>query len=644
MEQLVKSIRGRSTVSVSTRANRSDAKKSEACFKTAWEEIVIRSCLFLRLGRLWGWMLTMFVFVTGVFAQDQIELVLPPAKLLPSQVKYPDGATKETQEVIRLLGDRTEYQAAARALIAATLASSQEGQSLISDPSLTRVLSSDLDDPRFSCIIHVLKWKDTEMAIDQEQWFTYQGGRWSAEQFFGLRIFGNRRVALLAIHLNARGMSSDRIALARIKTVSRAASAALSAKAIDTAAQALLKAVNAAATETPPQDSNVQTALESIRKDLEQVHKQAGATWTNATRAVDEATAATTYYANSVRGESTVRAELSTRLAKTIDQTDKSLAAFPGSLSLAKQIDLTTLGSLANAAGVKTASDAFTKAIEDVTVPGFSSGAAARVDFDSRLASNLVPSATGDNFVYIAREDLAITFPFSKLAYRIDVTKKLPAPVSNLLSLINFAGQGDEFNKEAPEPIAIWGGRLMDVRYVPSDMVVRLNQAGDVGNVTQLSQHTYDNEGRYFWDVSIALPVNQLKQVEYTVDAATNQSTVSAKTIDRQKILGMLNLYWPPVDTKGTKFSLIPHPVFGLALSSRPLDRIVVGGSVGLNRFQIFAGVAFNRVRVPQTLQVGDAATDAQLQSDLVAHTDKKFVVGLNLPLRQVLDALKSQK
>ena len=141
MEQLVKSIRGRSTVSVSTRANRSDAKKSEACFKTAWEKNR-HQCLFLRLGRLSGWMLTMFVLVTGVFAQDQIELVLPPAKLLPSQVKYPDGATKETQEVIRLLGDRTEYQAAARALITATLASPQEGQSLVRDPSFTRVLSS----------------------------------------------------------------------------------------------------------------------------------------------------------------------------------------------------------------------------------------------------------------------------------------------------------------------------------------------------------------------------------------------------------------------------------------------------------------------------------------------------------------------
>ena len=57
------------------------------------------------------------------------------------------------------------------------------------------------------------------MALDQEQWFTYQGGRWLAAQFSGLRIFGNRRVALLVIHLNARGMNSDRIALARIKAV-----------------------------------------------------------------------------------------------------------------------------------------------------------------------------------------------------------------------------------------------------------------------------------------------------------------------------------------------------------------------------------------------------------------------------------------
>ena len=62
--------------------------------------------------------------------------------------------------------------------------------------------------------------------------------------------------------------------------------------------------MNAAATGTPPQDPSVKTALESTREGLKEVHKQAKPTWTNATSAVDEATAAATDYANSVRGDS----------------------------------------------------------------------------------------------------------------------------------------------------------------------------------------------------------------------------------------------------------------------------------------------------------------------------------------------------
>src|SRR5690349_11059484 len=124
-------------------------------------------------------LLVTFFGAAGAFCQDQIEVVSPPSKLLPSQVEYPTGTKKPTLEVIRRMGDRKEYQAAAKALIAATLASPEAGEALFADLTPTKVSTTDLDDPKFSCIIHVLKWKDTEMAIDQEQWFTYQGGKWS---------------------------------------------------------------------------------------------------------------------------------------------------------------------------------------------------------------------------------------------------------------------------------------------------------------------------------------------------------------------------------------------------------------------------------------------------------------------------------
>jgi hypothetical protein len=82
----------------------------------------------------------------------------------------------------------------------------------------------------------------------------------------------------------------------------------------------------------------------------------------------------------------------------------------------------------------------------------------------------------------------------------------------------------------------------------------------------------------------------------------------------------------------------------GVALTSKPLDRLFLGGGIGLNKVQIFAGAAWNKVEAPQTLAVGSAATPSQLSADSRSRYQAKFLVGLNLPLRQVLDALKEKK
>lgn len=143
------------------------------------------------------------------------------------------------------------------------------------------------------------------------------------------------------------------------------------------------------------------------------------------------------------------------------------------------------------------------------------------------------------------------------------------------------------------------------------------------------------NQGRH----RVGLPVSKIKELEFNAQ----DGTVRPKEIDKQKLFAFFNFYLKPIDTKGTQVEPWPHPIVGLALSKKPLDRIFVGGGWGLNKIDFFAGVAFNKTQSPATLPQGAAATQSQLESDLKTKYQAKFVVGLNVPVRQILDKLKAK-
>jgi hypothetical protein len=145
--------------------------------------------------------------------------------------------------------------------------------------------------------------------------------------------------------------------------------------------------------------------------------------------------------------------------------------------------------------------------------------------------------------------------------------------------------------------------------------------------------------------VSVGIPLKSFKEVTYDVE---NQQ-VTAKTINRQNAYGFLNLFLNPngVDTKGAEFYKTPHLMLGVPISGKPLDRPVVGLGIGFFKpkvkFNLFAGVVFNRVSEPQTLANGQTATQAQLQADLRTRRIRKFVFGINLPIKQFKDALSKK-
>lgn len=235
--------------------------------------------------------------------------------------------------------------------------------------------------------------------------------------------------------------------------------------------------------------------------------------------------------------------------------------------------------------------------------------------------------------------------------YTVSVTKKTPTNVANVLDLASIITSGKLAGANAKgKPPARWGGGLMCINAIPSDIAVEgevVVRNGDREAVQQPKTYskTYDNEGKYWWDVSIGVPLKEVKEVQFNA----SDGTVTAKEVTRQNAYGFLNLFvFGKQDLKSDGFLKVPHLLFGVPISKKPLDRPVIGLGYGFHKFSInfdmYAGVVFNRVREPRTLGVGASATEGQLEADFQTRRVRKFIFGVNLPLRQVKDALSGSK
>jgi hypothetical protein len=145
---------------------------------------------------------------------------------------------------------------------------------------------------------------------------------------------------------------------------------------------------------------------------------------------------------------------------------------------------------------------------------------------------------------------------------------------------------------------------------------------------------TYDDEGYARWDISAAVPVTGIKDVQYTQMG----SAIGAKTITRANAYGLAHWYPYPVDLKGD-YPWYPSVVAGLPLSGQPLDKPFAGLAIGTRKpfpFQVnvFAGAVFNKVFTPAS------TTDATL---LNSHRVTKLLYGIDLPIGKLVAAIKGK-
>ena len=232
----------------------------------------------------------------------------------------------------------------------------------------------------------------------------------------------------------------------------------------------------------------------------------------------------------------------------------------------------------------------------------------------------------------------------SKLFYRIDVTKKLPAPVQNLkeLAQVAFGGQAATPSRLGVkvEPSSVCAGRPISVDHLPSDLLVKslIAAASDDKPPTERTKQLFDNEGRYWWDVSFALPLDFRTDVTIDVDAGQ----VAAKKVEKGDLFAVINLGMPR-DTKRIQWQLVPTFVYGMPITGKPLDHHLVGFTIGLNYVQLLGGVRFDRRQeVGTTVENG---TPVGVESSPAGGKwDHQWIWGINIPVHTVVGLFSKKK
>ncbi len=216
---------------------------------------------------------------------------------------------------------------------------------------------------------------------------------------------------------------------------------------------------------------------------------------------------------------------------------------------------------------------------------------------------------------------------FSNVSYRAIVAKKQPINLQNLLSLLRLAVNNVEA-ASVDRNFDMAGGGVIEKVDVPSDVTVFGVELK--GNPTLVGQsQKYDNEGKYWWDASVAVPVNKLSLLDYSSTSGVYTPT----TINKQSLYAVINIYPDLVDLKyGDKRWLMPRAVAGIGVTGRPGENFMVGGAWGIKQLQFFVGSAFANHNVAPT---GSAtATAANITQRYSSH----LTFGINVP---VLDAIK---
>jgi len=232
----------------------------------------------------------------------------------------------------------------------------------------------------------------------------------------------------------------------------------------------------------------------------------------------------------------------------------------------------------------------------------------------------------------------------TSLSYTIDVTKKVPAPIQNLEGILGIikAQAAPQTIRIGIDELTLCGGQTFTVSALPSDMTatasVNTGNAVSGSSSKQIGKNTFDNEKKYHYDFSLALPLKSYQ------DLTVNSSdlTVTAKKVDKQNLFAMINLSPFPYDTKKASFQVLPVFLYGMPITGKPLNHHLIAAAVGLNRVQFFAGVLVSHNKdAPGSSVPGSSSSSSTSTGPVRDFWSAKLSYGINFPVSTITSLLK---
>jgi len=223
-------------------------------------------------------------------------------------------------------------------------------------------------------------------------------------------------------------------------------------------------------------------------------------------------------------------------------------------------------------------------------------------------------------------------------SYELDIAGKTPAYLDHLFLVFRaFGGAGPAAQALGVVPKQCWGAQQIRIDHVPSDITLTPNLyrkddtgalAGDPIALDKVQK--YDNEGRYFLDFSAGVPIRKISQLTFSQTG----NTITPAKVEKRDVLALLDLYPRPVDVKNTSYSRLPYLVTGVAISSQPLHKVLVGAGYGPFFAQFYIGAMF----VTETTVIGQGAAATTHK-----RTSPQLAFGINIPIGGVVETAKKK-
>lgn len=263
--------------------------------------------------------------------------------------------------------------------------------------------------------------------------------------------------------------------------------------------------------------------------------------------------------------------------------------------------------------------------VEKTMLTLLQTGASGQVKLTSSSGVQLVPW----NGYYVEK-------PFNNftVTYSVTIAGKPPAPLTNLQGLVSLAFTA--MGLQSPYAIELHdtpfaAGNVFETSYVPADITVAGTVSSD--KPVDLGKTPFDNEGRYWYDFSAAVPFKSYNDLAY--DATSNGLT--ARKTQKANVYAMFD-FGVPRDTKNVNLQVIPALAYGIPISGQPLKHHILAGSIGLNKVNFFVGVRLDEKNFYRDFH-------QPLKGDNVFQVWRTHLTyGINFPVTTVVQALTKKK